>query len=451
MQDITEVGQSAKRQIQSSVKIFDKFITFSGDLPPFESDGFKRAIKSSHLGKYASYLIEVEGFTQNTALCYISNAKGRLKEKGVQIMDGQEYGRLRRQIKRKSAQVEGPRSTKRADPISVEDLLKICKFLLQIGDYESLVARALLILQFQVMGRITECTQTVLSDIHFNSRMGALEIDWARSKTAATAKYNIFVEAMHFERDFFHALATMLLMKDHIDLKLFALIPDSPTQYLNKLLKSICEQLQIEKDIKTHSSRRGASTHAASDPQIQPHWIAERGSWLMDSINRVFLYIQSTTTNDARVARSLSCWKDVNSVGFPPKLPSTISESQRSDICGSFFQTAAASLDLNLMNCLAASLLMYLDDCKDRNITLYEKILERFEGLGFSNSACLALGREIKLNFVTENFLYFPKDSPLLQTPGAQQALRIDVSEIQTYLESSVNSQANTLNCKNAF
>jgi hypothetical protein len=451
LQDINEVGRSAKRQTQSSLKIFDKFITFSGDLPSFESDEFKNAFRSSHLGKYASYLIDVEGFTQNTALCYISNAKGRLKEKGIEIMDPREYGRLRGQIKRKSEEVsriEGRKSTKCADPISIEDLFKICQFLLQCGDYDSLVARALIILQFQVMGRISECTQTVLSDLHFNSRMGALEIDWARSKTAATAKYNIFVEAMHFERDFFHALASMLLMKDHIDLKLFATIPDSPAQYLNNLLKSICEQLQIEKDIKSHSSRRGASTHAASDPQIQPHWIAERGSWLLDSINRAFLYIQSTTTNDARVARSLSCWKDVSSGGFPPKLPSTITESQRLDICGSLFQTAAASLDLNLMNGLAASLLMYLDDCKDQNIAIYETILERFESLGFSNSACLALGKEIKLNFVTENFLYFPKESPLLQTPGAQQALKIDISEIQTYLESSVNIQANTLNCK---
>ena len=67
LQDINEVGRSAKRQTQSSLKIFDKFITFSGDLPSFESDEFKNAFRSSHLGKYASYLIDVEGFTQNTA------------------------------------------------------------------------------------------------------------------------------------------------------------------------------------------------------------------------------------------------------------------------------------------------------------------------------------------------------------------------------------------------
>jgi hypothetical protein len=367
-------------------------------------------------------------------------------------MDEEEYRRLRDHIKNRSQEVsqkEGHRTTKGADPLSVDELYRICKYLLQIGDCESLVARTLLILQFQVMGRISECIQSTFGDLNFNSRLGAVEIDWARSKTAAKGRYNIFVDAMHFERDFIHALATMLVMKDHISDRIFSDIPvESTSSYVNKLLISICEQLSIEKDIKSHSSRKGASTHAASDPQIQPHWIAERGSWLMDNINRVFLYIQSTTTNDARVARSLSCWKDVNTGAHAPKLPGTISDEQKMYLFGSLFQTAAASLDINLMNSMTASLLMYLADSKDSNISLYETILDRLEDLGISQSETLQLGDEIRLNFVTENFLYFPKDSPLLQTEGAQQPVRIEVSEIQGYLESSVNIQANCLNRK---
>jgi hypothetical protein len=46
----------------------------------------------------------------------------------------------------------------------------------------------------------------------FNSRTGLIEIDWTRSKTASSGRYNIFVDSMHFERDFLHALVSFFVI-----------------------------------------------------------------------------------------------------------------------------------------------------------------------------------------------------------------------------------------------
>ena len=107
--DLSEIGKSAKRQMQSSLKTFENFIIFSKELPPFDSNEFKNASTASQFGKYSSYLIDVLGFTQNTALCYVSNLKGRLKKKGIQIMDEEEYRRLRDHIKNRSQEVSTPK------------------------------------------------------------------------------------------------------------------------------------------------------------------------------------------------------------------------------------------------------------------------------------------------------------------------------------------------------
>jgi galactitol-specific phosphotransferase system IIB component len=453
--DLSSVGKSAKRQMKSSHKLFEKFLT-KYNLPAFNTPEFREQFTSKRFGQYGTFLLETEKLMQNTALSYLSNLKGRLKEINMEVIQDQAYSRVRDQIKVKSqeaARVEGHKTVQKADAMSVEDLHKICEFLVVSGDQESLSARLLLILQFQAFGRISECVQTVLSDLGFNTRTGSIEIDWTRSKTASSGRYNIFVDSMHFERDFLHALASFFVMQDHTSLKLFPNCPESSSSaYVNNMLKTICEQLSIAKDLKSHSSRRGASTHAGSDPGIQAHWIAERGSWLLDNISRVFLYIQSTSANDARVARSLSCWKDVNSGGAAPTLSTAMTDEQKQELCYQLFKTAAPSLNTNLMNSMAASLLMYLDDVKERNIVIYEKIAECLEDAGYDISTISAMSKEIRLRFISENILFFPKESPLLRGGVNNiEQIKIPISDIKEHLESSLNLQTNILTRKKVF
>jgi hypothetical protein len=305
LENLAQVGRSARYQQSSSTKVFQRFLVFMS-LPGVEQqEEFKNAINLETIGKYADYLIKNEKLAKNTALSYISNLRGELEKMGISIFEKKWYTRLRDKVKHKGDEIarnEGVSATKQADPMSVEELSHLSAFLLASGDHEH---RCLLILQYHVMGRIAECASSTVRDLGFNMKLGSVEIDWTRSKTASTGKYNIFPDAISFERDFLHALGCFFLITDHISPKLFPNVPETPSAYMNKLLKTICEQLELGKIFQSHSSRKGAPTHVASDPGIQPHWIAERGSWLLDNINRVFLYISSTSPNDARVARSL--------------------------------------------------------------------------------------------------------------------------------------------------
>lgn len=55
------------------------------------------------------YLIEIENFLQNTALCYLSNLKSRLKDISLEVFVNERnyYSRLRDQIKKRSEAVAG--------------------------------------------------------------------------------------------------------------------------------------------------------------------------------------------------------------------------------------------------------------------------------------------------------------------------------------------------------
>jgi len=64
----------------------------------------------------------------------------------------------------------------------------------------------------------------------------------------------------------------------------------------------------VHKKLISHLSRRGAPTYAAS---IQVQRVAMRSGWLMDDLNRVFVYISNTSQEDCKVGRSLSGWQDI--------------------------------------------------------------------------------------------------------------------------------------------
>ena len=52
--------------------------------------------------------------------------------------------------------------------------------------------------------------------------------------------------------------------------------------------------------------RYGSANFLDSNPGILTTWIAERGGWLLESINKVFYYITGQSKTDKKVARVLS-------------------------------------------------------------------------------------------------------------------------------------------------
>jgi hypothetical protein len=435
LQNLAQVGKSAQNQQSSSIKIFHKFLQFM-NLPGIQDEEFENSMNVELIGKYADYLLKVEKFSKNTSLSYMSNLRGELDKLGISIFEKKWYNRLRGQIKLsgdEACRKEGISSKKQAEPMSVEELANLSAFMLASGDHEH---RCLLILQYHVMGRIAECACCEVSDLSFNKKLGSVEVDWSRSKTVSSGKYNIFPDAISFERDFIHSLGCFFLISDHISSKLFPNVPETPSAYMNKLLKNACEQLELGKTFQSHSARKGAPTHVASDPGIQPHWIAERGSWLLDNINRVFLYISPTSTNDARVARSLSSWADVNKGGQSPYLPRTMGVTEKDDIISSFFGPAAITLNRQLLESMAASLLMYLEDVKKYNIVVNEKIIESLQSIGYEIDRIKQLSLQIRNKFVVDNILNLPAESPLLEANDISQIdIQIPFSSVQERME----------------
>ena len=66
--------------------------------------------------------------------------------------------------------------------------------------------------------------------------------------------------------------------------------------------------------------RYGSANFLDSNPGILTTWIAERGGWLLESINKVFYFITGQSKTDKKVARALSEWPNVDERGICPNI-----------------------------------------------------------------------------------------------------------------------------------
>ena len=135
------------------------------------------------------------------------------------------------------------------------DFVALAEYLFQTNDFAN---RALLILLFQVMGRINESAETSIENLGFNEILRCMTINWNRFKTVSRASYNIFPDACHWQKDLIHAFATLLLMTQSTSNKLFPHITAGASSFVNSLLENIESTISVPTHgLKSHSGRKG--------------------------------------------------------------------------------------------------------------------------------------------------------------------------------------------------
>ncbi|KAF1326523.1 hypothetical protein FI667_g8328, partial [Globisporangium splendens] len=142
---------------------------------------------------------------------------------------------------------------------------------------------------------------------------------------SAMAKFNIFLQAHHsisvfcsalqWEIDPFHSLVCQLVA-DPFDVSslIFSQIysnnknEEKTLAYINNLLRKlkISEDNAFNKDLKSHSSRRGSAVQASSNAYVSLSDVAHRGRWTMDAFAMRLEYIAETSASD----QELSCSVD---------------------------------------------------------------------------------------------------------------------------------------------
>lgn len=224
-------------------------------------------------------------------------------------------------------------------------------------------------------------------------------------------------------------------MDDVVGGKLFPGVPDKPSSYINQVLKDFmdCVDLSVSA-YRSHSLRIGSTSHSANHPSVQIHWVAERGGWLLDSLNRVFLYITRTSQNEDRVGRSLSDWTEIENCGIAPQLPSFVDDQ----VCALLFRQNLPKLGKSLSRMLAAVLIIYYTDCDHG--PLREKLDSIAVQLNFNFEE---LSEVIKQDFISKNILGFPASSPFLS--GIQDQISVPWRTMHQHLDQSLKTQIKVL------
>ncbi|KAF0751156.1 hypothetical protein AaE_006487 [Aphanomyces astaci] len=75
--------------------------------------------------------------------------------------------------------------------------------------------------------------------------------------------------------------------------------------YVNRVLGRILPGANVMTNVTSHSFRRGGAQYVNGKVGISPHWIADRGNWIMSATNKFFTYIFNTTEEDKKNAKLL--------------------------------------------------------------------------------------------------------------------------------------------------
>jgi hypothetical protein len=191
-------GKSYVAGIATAMKHFQKFL----DLVSQENRNYTgckfnvidtKLITQELFNKFGGYLCETIAKV-DTALGYFSKVrtyylndevyKRLVREELDEAWNKKTRSKIFKYFVEKCSK-EGTRLTERSTPMEEEDLELLCTLLLNRNNRTSLESRCLLIMQWQTVGRISECFLLRLEHLSFHksSNNRSLVIDFARSKT----------------------------------------------------------------------------------------------------------------------------------------------------------------------------------------------------------------------------------------------------------------------------
>ncbi len=332
-----DVGASYEKTLKTALNHFKAYLEYI-KLPNSSALTLetlrKEDITEDFFGKFGAYLMTKTSIKKcDSALANLSKIKVHLDKiyKGLPIFAlGQTfYATLRQRITKRYMLACAASNTKMNDhsvPMQEMDLLWLCGSLFRKNTWEGIVNRCLLVLQWQVLGRISEVSKLTFDDIKYRSRKATpscLAISLSRVKVGIQHEVLVLVHATHWEVCPVHALACLVVGCVN-STNLFSVIAQgSEASYTNRLLALLSTEYnatsedndldwELSEHLTSQSTRSGSATFANEHSEMQTQWIIPRGGWTLEGVQTIFNYVSGTSLTDARVGRALSGWESVS-------------------------------------------------------------------------------------------------------------------------------------------
>lgn len=166
-------------------------------------------------GRFPDYLLRVKKIKENTAKSYLSQARKlvNVKCESSDIMNERWYKTLRRETCKSFTAHHKATNTKKsnaAPPMSSDDLSRLCNILFARNTVNSTQERALLVLQWQALGRVSETTALTYPSLGWHSRYDCLSVVMNREKVDLEHTIHCFLHSNNWLICPLHALGTYL-------------------------------------------------------------------------------------------------------------------------------------------------------------------------------------------------------------------------------------------------
>ena len=188
-------------------------------------------------------------------------------------------------------------------------------------------------------------------------------------------------------------------------------------------------------NLTSHSGRRGASQDADMHKDVTTTTVGHRGSWTLDSFDRIFCYLTGNAKSDTACARALSNWPNASEGGFLPTLsfidPSTAEQFRM--FSPSLMSSSSDSLEEQTRIALTISLLRHYTEFKNDFPThsLISRISECSNKLGFNMGLINKWEADIYRSFANLNDVSLNLDE-------LGNEVRIPANQISEHMDSAV-------------
>jgi site-specific recombinase XerD len=214
--EATSANQLAN--IRTAVNRFNSFLRKLSDATktiyiPFDDQSVESLQKQQTIvGQFGGYLYSEKKITCGTARNYVSKIRNQILKRTKNtsdVADGRWFTQLSRNLNRKfdkRCTTEGTSLSNSAEPLFEADLQRLCEQLFETNTKEAVMQRALLILQWQTLGRVSEVTSLPASRLTWYSPYQCLSIHMSRPKAQKSSDLNVFLHRTSWQHCPLHAI-----------------------------------------------------------------------------------------------------------------------------------------------------------------------------------------------------------------------------------------------------
>lgn len=275
----------------------------------------------SLLGYYGDFLFryaDVEWATAGKYLSAVKNAFRRKYKKLTIFQNPTWYQKLRRELTKIyfNDRVEKGLPIKTCAPrMEEKDLAILTDLMLKANSKEYNLNRCLMVLQWQLLGRIGELANIQYKHLSFHSKQKAdyLVMQMNRVKTSLQQDIHMFVHANNYRLCPFHALACLIITNGSVQYLFKTMVKGSSiVTHMNNLLNNLYDiwndpllekadnsdiDIQLKANLSSHSVRSGALNEANTNPDLLIQWLIQRGGWVVDGMQTIFNYLTGIIIN----------------------------------------------------------------------------------------------------------------------------------------------------------